>query len=258
MDNRIKNFDGIFNFRDFGGYPTIDGRKVRQGKLYRSAHLNQISGTDQDKLSKMGIGLVVDLRHAPERARQPSLWQAPRVITDPDARGGSSEKVAPHEAFLEHNLKTADDARDYMIRSYLARPDDTAFRQIFQETLVHMASTGEGVLIHCAAGKDRTGTLCAIIQGALGVPQDIIMKDFMLTMQAVNISAMLGPAAQMYSDRYGRTIQPEAIEPMFNVEEIYLQSALNKIENIETYIRNALQISDKEKAALKAAYLEDS
>lgn len=255
MANRVKKFDGIFNFRDFGDYPTLDGRRIRKDILFRSAHLNAISPADNDSLSQMDIGLVVDLRHAPERERQPSLWQAPKVFTYPDPAQGPSARVAPHEAFLEHELETAEDARDYMIGSYTKRPDTPAFRQIFGHTLRHMAATGEGVLIHCAAGKDRTGTLCAIIQGALGVSPDIIMEDFMLTMKAVNIPAIIGPAAQAYSVRYGRKIEPAALEPMFSVEEDYLRSALNVIEDMDYYIREGLGVSDKEKAALKAAYL---
>ena len=255
MSARVKKFEGIFNFRDFGDYPVADGRRIRKKCLYRSAHLNAVSSADKQALSLMGIGLVVDLRHAPERERQPSLWQPAKVFTYPDPSDDSSAKVAPHEAFLEHKLETAADARGYMIDSYTRRPDTPAFRQIFADTLRHMAATGEGVLVHCAAGKDRTGTLCAIIQGALGVSPDIIMEDFMLTMQAVDIPSILGPAAQAYSKRYGRKIKPEALEPMFSVEEDYLRSALNVIEDMDYYIREGLGVSDKEKAALKAAYL---
>ena len=255
MASRIKSFEGIFNFRDFGDYPTQDGRRVKKDILYRSAHLSSISAADNDALSQMDIGLVVDLRYAPERAKQPSLWQAQNVFDYSDPVNEPTAKVAPHEAFLEHELQTPADARAYMMGSYKKRPDMPGFRQIFGDTLRHMAATGEGVLVHCAAGKDRTGTLCAIIQGALGVSPDIIMEDFMLTMEAVDIPAILTPAAQMYSERYGKHFEPEAIEPMFSVEEDYLRSSLNVIEDMDYYIREGLGVSDTEKAALKAAYL---
>lgn len=255
MTSRIKNFDGIFNFRDFGDYPTQDGRRIQKDILYRSAHLNAISADDNNTLSEMDIGLVVDLRYAPERAKQPSLWQPQNVFNYPDPIDKPSAKVAPHEAFLEHELETPADARAYMMSSYARRPDMPGFRQIFGDTLRHMAATGEGVLVHCAAGKDRTGTLCAIIQGALGVSPDLIMEDYMLTMKAVDIPSILEPAAQMYSERYGKNFEPAAIEPMFSVEEDYLRSSINIIEDMDYYIREGLGVSDKEKAALKAAYL---
>jgi len=73
---RIYDFDGILNFRDFGNYSANEGRVVKPGKLFRSAHFNQASDTDLERLAALGIELVVDLRHKPERLRQPSRWPA--------------------------------------------------------------------------------------------------------------------------------------------------------------------------------------
>ena len=78
----------------------------------------------------------------------------------------------------------------------------------------------------------------------------------MLTMTAVDVDSFLVPAAQMFTKRYGRDIDPEAIRPMFGVEEAYLQSSLDAIADMQGYIHDHLGITDKEKAALKAAYLE--
>lgn len=259
MDNRIKSFEAIYNFRDFGGYVTQNGRRVSEGKLFRSAQLHNTTEADLEQLANLDIGLVVDLRHAPERARQPSKWpenKAPRVLTYPDPKDREGAKMAPHEAFVKHELHTPEDARNYMIKSYGARPNDAGFRQIFGDTLRHMANTGDPILVHCAAGKDRTGTLCALIQGALGVDHETIMKDYMLTMTAVNIDEFLGYAATMYEKRYDRPFDPEAVRPMFGVEPAYLESSLATIKDMQSYIREALGLSDKEKAALKAAYLD--
>ncbi|MDB2437778.1 tyrosine-protein phosphatase [Hellea sp.] len=259
MENRIKKFDGVFNFRDFGGYQTQDGKNIKANKLFRSAHLHNTNDADKARLAELGIGLIVDLRHAPERDRQPTQWpeqQSPRRLTYPDPEHGESGKVAPHEAFMKHDLQNPEDARNYMLGSYGTRPHDAGFKQIFGDTLRHMAATGDPILVHCAAGKDRTGTLCAIIKGALGVDEKTIYEDFMLTMTAVDIDQFLKPAAQMFTQRYGRPIDPEAIRPMFGVEEAYLQSSLDAIEDMQAYIHNHLGITDKEKAALKAAYLE--
>ena len=259
MDNRIKKFETIFNFRDFGGYETLSGGKVKTDKLFRSAHLHNTNDKDRVRLADLDIGLIVDLRHAPERERQPTNWPEshdPRRLTYPDPEHGESRKVAPHEAFMQHDLHKPEDARNYMIGSYSKRPHDEGFKQIFGDTLRHMAKTGDPILVHCAAGKDRTGTLCAIIKGALGVDEKTIYEDFMLTMTAVDIDSFLVPAAEMFTQRYGRSIDPEAIRPMFGVEEAYLKSSLDAISDMQGYIHDHLEITDKEKAALKAAYLE--
>ena len=258
MDNRIKKFDTIFNFRDFGGYQTKDGGRVKMDKLFRSAHLNNTNEVDRARLAELGIGLIVDLRHAPERERQPTRWpegHRPRRLAYPDPVGGDSSKVAPHEAFMKHDLHKPEDARNYMLGSYNARPHDDGFKTIFGDTLRHMAETGDSILVHCAAGKDRTGTLCAVILGALDVDQKTQMSDFMLTMEAVDIDAFLEPAAQMFAKRYGRAIEAESIRPMFGVEEAYLESSFAAIDDMQGYIRDHLGITEKEKAALKAAYL---
>lgn len=259
MKNRIKKFETIFNFRDFGGYQTLDGGEIKANKLFRSAHLHNTNETDRAGLAELDIGLIVDLRHAPERERQPTNWpegHAPRQLTYPDPEHGESAKIAPHEAFMKHDLQKPEDARNYMIGSYRRRPHDAGFKQIFGDTLRHMAETGDPILVHCAAGKDRTGTLCAVIKAALGVDEQTIYEDFMLTMTAVDVESFLEPAAQMFTQRYGRSIDPESIRPMFGVEEAYLKSSLDAIGDMQSYISAHLGITDKEKAALEAAYLK--
>ena len=258
---RIYPFETVFNFRDFGGYPVAGGGEVRTGKLFRAAHLNRVSDSELSDIADLGIDLVVDLRYRPERERQPNrFWDGgPRHHFEFMPADGSPEhKVAPHEAFIENDLNVAEDARRYMQRSYSLRPDDAGFRALFAKTLHHMAeSAGEGgdnILIHCAAGKDRTGTLAALILFALGVERDVIVEDFMLTMEAVDIEAMLEPASQMISERAGRPISPDAIRPMFGVEAGYLEAAFDTMGEPVAYLRDALGVGEAETAALRKAY----
>ena len=255
---RIYQFDSIMNFRDFGNYPAANGQRVKAAKLFRSAHFNQASDADLEKLAALDIGLVVDLRHKPERQRQPNRWPehpAPVVLQYPDPKH-ASEELAPHERFIKETLTTPEQARDYMQGSYKARPHDEGFSSIFSQTLKSMAQTGKPMLIHCAAGKDRTGTLAAVILSALGVPFETIMDDYMMTMEAVDIETFLEPAALQMAERYGRTYDANALRPLFHVEPAYLQQSMASIGNTDGYVAKTLGITETERQALREFYLE--
>ena len=117
FEKRNYDFQSIYNFRDFGGYTGLDGREVKAGRLFRSAHLSALIDADLVAIGGLGIDLIVDLRYAPERAKQPSRFPqpTPHVHEYPDAAETKGAKVAPHEAFLEHELYSAADAHGYMM-----------------------------------------------------------------------------------------------------------------------------------------------
>jgi len=266
FEDRNFDFQSIYNFRDFGGYKGLDGRAVKSGRLFRSAHLAALTEEELNAIGKLSLDLVVDLRHAPERKRQPSRFPKPQphVLEYPDAPEAQTAKVAPHEAFLEHKLYSAEDAHGYMLRSYTARPHDAGFKTIFAQTLRFMASAETddpaGVLVHCAAGKDRTGTLCALIQSVLGVSREDIMADYMLTLEAVDIDKIIGPAAEMFSKRYGREIDAQSIWPMFGVMPEFLDAALGGMIDtsggVENYVTETIGLSRSQLNRIRDRYLE--
>lgn len=264
LAERLKPFSSIYNFRDFGGYSGLGNRRVKTGLLFRSAHLHNLSDDDLAVIDGLAIGAVIDLRHAPERTRQPSRWPhmegRAAVLTQPAHAAAEGETVAPHEAFTQQSLYSAEDARGYMLNSYRTRPHDDGFKALFADTLNHMTQDDLdarlGVLVHCAAGKDRTGTLCALIQGLLGVSDTDIMADYMLTETAVDIEAILEPAAAMFTQRYGRAIDADALRPMFGVEPAFLEASLEAMGDMETYARQTLGLSDTKIERLRDRYLE--
>jgi len=267
FEDRNYKFDTIYNFRDFGGYKGLEGRAVKTGQLFRSAHLAALSEEDRAEIGKLDINLVVDLRHAPERAKQPSRFPTPQphVYEYPDSPERLKAKVAPHEAFLEEELYSAEDAHRYMIGSYTQRPHDKGFQKIFGDTLRFMANSPSenisdedspaNILVHCAAGKDRTGTLCAVIQALLGVSHEDILADYMMTLDSVDIDKIIEPAAKMFSERYGRTIKAKALWPMFGVTPEFLDAALNGMGDIEDYALTTLGLDPNELVKLRAQYL---
>ena len=243
----------IRNFRDFGGYSVGSGGRIRDGVLFRSAHFSATSDEDLDFLRSLNIGLVVDLRHGPERGRQPSRFDGAFNVLELEEKD-SHQAYAPHEMFMKEALHEPEDARQYMLGSYAARPKEPVFIQAFSSTLKFMAETGEPFVIHCAAGKDRTGTLAAIIKKTLGVDDKTIMDDFMKTMEAVDIEPMLEPAAKFIGAKFGRVYNPDALRPMFGVEPEYLLASLETIGDFDQYLSETLQISDTDRNRIISQY----
>ena len=256
--SRILPFTTVYNFRDFGDYTNEDGAKIAAGRLFRSAHLNGLAGDDVARFEALSISTVIDMRYVPERQRQPNQLPEGREIKTLafEAVDGQAEvKVAPHEAFLEHDLETAQDARDYMLDSYMRRPNDPAFQDLVRRSLIHMAETGASVLVHCAAGKDRTGTLVALIQTILGVKKEAIFEDYMLTMTAIDMEELLAKAALQISKRYGREYKPNMLRPLFGVSEDYLAQSLEAMGDVQTYLTDIIGLSDDHMNAIRSQYL---
>lgn len=249
----IFKFDKVHNVRDFGGYEGAHGALV-SGKLFRAAHFADASEQDLNRLSAMDIKLIVDLRYLSERERQPNRWPEHRpaqTLAFDATRVGQ----APHEAFMQHDLHKPEDAVRYMMNNYAQRPSVPAFQQIFRDTLINISEQGGGVIIHCAAGKDRTGTLVALLQALLGVSEQDIMQDYMLTMQAVDVDSLLGPAAKIIGEKFGRAYDPESLRPMFGVREAYLHEALKTIGDPQIYMRDALNLDDSVLDNLRKHYI---
>ena len=257
----LLNFDNILNVRDFGGLGISNGSTVATGKLLRGAQLSKMSDKDENKLRKYDIDLVIDLRHKPERERQGSNWHSHTpthtFVYDDQASTHTDNKLAPHEIFIIKELRQPEDARRYMIGSYTDRPSDPGFINVASKSLKHMAETGDHIYVHCAAGKDRTGTFAAIILRALGVSESDVMNEYMLTRDAVDISPILQAAALRMEKQYGRPYNPDALRPIFGVEPEFLSASLDVIGDIETYCRETLGLTENDLISLRKRYLRN-
>ena len=254
----ILKFDNILNVRDFGGHATANGQMVKKGKLLRGAQLSKMSDRDHAQLKKYDINLVVDLRHRPERKRQGSKWpsqaQPDTFVYDDDASTHTNNKLAPHEIFIIQELAGPEDARRYMMGSYSDRPLDPGFINVTAQSLKHMAKTGDHIYVHCAAGKDRTGTFAAILLQAIGVSADDIMDEYMLTRKAVDISPILHAAAIRMEQQYGRPFDAEALRPIFGVEPEFLNASLDAMGDFQTYCTDVLGLTDEDINGLRNQY----
>ena len=245
MTSRLHRFDALDNFRDYGDYATAAGARVRPGRLFRSAHHARASDADLAQLAGYGIGTVVDLRRPVERQRQPSRrpagFDGAVIQSDLDA-----VSEAPHITFLKNADLTPESGRRFMTATYRQMPFTPSHLEVFGAYFGALADNDRPVLIHCAAGKDRTGVLAALTHHLLGVGRDDLIEDFLLTNVAVDLEARAPAIAQQLKAMTGRPAAPDAVVAFMGVEAAYLDAAIGAIEerhgSIDGYLKQALGV----------------
>jgi protein-tyrosine phosphatase len=161
--------DGASNFRDLGGYPTVDKRVVCTGMVFRSGALHALTDADHERLRTLGVRVAVDLRPPEEQAAEPTNAPFLHIVPVPLMRGertSDPSALANGDGYL----------RDRYTEIVLDRASDigTIFRWLARDN-------GLPAVIHCAAGKDRTGVVSAVLLLALGVDEPTVLDDYELT-----------------------------------------------------------------------------
>ncbi|WGM32349.1 tyrosine-protein phosphatase [Brevundimonas sp. NIBR11] len=245
MTSRIHAFDALDNFRDYGGYDIAAGRALKTGRLFRSAHQASVSEADLERLAALDFGVIVDLRRPVERRRQPSKRAAnftgEVLESDLDERG-----EAPHITFLKSADLTPDSGRRFMTDLYRDLPFAAAHLELFSRYFQALGKTDRPVLIHCAAGKDRTGMLAALTHHLVGVHHDDLMEDYLLTNTAVDLVGRAPAIAEQLKGFTGREASNDAVVAFMGVEAAYLEAAVGSIEarhgSIDGYLEQALGV----------------
>jgi protein tyrosine/serine phosphatase len=245
MSDRLHAFEAIDNFRDYGDYATAAGRRVRPGRLFRSAHHGRASAAAVVRLAELDIGAVVDLRRPGERRDQPS--RRPDGWSGLVIEGGIDDGAeAPHITFLKTQDLTPASGRRFMQDTYRRLPFDAAHRDVFSRYFQALADEDRPVLIHCAAGKDRTGFLAALTHHLLGVSRDDMVEDYLLTNAAVDLAGRAPSIARQLHKMTGRVAADDAVVAFLGVEAAYLDAALAEVEarhgSVEAYLRDALGV----------------
>jgi protein tyrosine/serine phosphatase len=158
---------GCVNFRDAGGWRTVDGGEVRRGRLYRSDDPIRITPEGRRAVERLGLAMVVDLRQQTQFSRTPGFADRDRTSHVPLV-----DQVVDHQ-----DPPPLDTARD-MSNLYAGMLDQSRDQvgRVLDVVADHVASGP--VLVHCAFGKDRAGLITAIIHAAIGVPPDDIVADY--------------------------------------------------------------------------------
>lgn len=232
------------NLRDVGGYRTIDGQWVRMGVVYRSQALS-LSAADLAVVDTLGVTADYDLRTTAEIAQAPDVVPAGATYTNLNVLANVS---------LTPTLTSPTAAEQYMQAMEQDFVTDATARAAFGELLTGIADSDGAVLYHCTAGKDRTGWATAVLLTLLGVPQDTVMQDYLLS----NTYYFDSPAVQAELKSMPAA-EAAVYTPVLQVQASYLQAGLAQVTasygSMYNYAVHGLGLSPQTIAKLRAKLL---
>ncbi len=251
------------NFRDLGGMPVRGGGRTRAGLLFRSGHWAKLTAADQRMLVALGLVRIFDFRTEHETQRLPSLLPPGIVSEHLPIEGGTMPMTAIDDALIAGEPQRIDP--DYLIganRSFVREYAPVLRR--FMHALLEGQPAPQ--LIHCTAGKDRTGLAAALVLATLRVEPDAIWADYLKSNEArVRINRrLLGEMRANTAARIGQA-RADALDmtPVLNlltVKRAYLQAAFDAIDedhgSFDAFLAGALDIGDAERRELRRRFLE--
>lgn len=255
-DNRQFNIRHVINFRELGGYPTQDGRVIRDGLLYRSGNLGNLTRRDVERLAAINLYAVIDMRSESERKRVSYTFPLE----------GRAQEI--HLPILElSNARLEKEMMDAMRSGSSVNFDpDERMRILYHDMALHTADSyqkffhillnaqGRPVLWHCASGKDRTGLTAALVMRLLGVHQESIMREYLLSQRSLRRGKVYW-ALRLFK---GNGLA-EAYDVIMSVREHWLRGAFAAIDehwgSFENYVTDGLKLSSAQVEQLKSQYL---
>jgi protein-tyrosine phosphatase len=256
---RYLHLEGGCNFRDIGGLAASDGRSVRWGRVYRAGVLSYFTPADAKRLSALGVRAICDLRRTDERDREPTRWPTPVTTMLTWADGDDAPAVTRR---LGLRRPDAADMRAAMLNLYRGLPRWMAprIRGLFECA----ANDRMPVVVHCSAGKDRTGFAVAVLLAALGVSVDACMEDYLYTNVVGNFEEFVQRRRRTLlgvgDDRQPLFKMPADIRRvLFAADPEYLHAALEQVDSefggLEPYLERAVGLSAQLRGRVQDALL---
>ncbi|WP_338674100.1 tyrosine-protein phosphatase [Streptomyces sp. SCSIO 30461] len=254
---------GVRNFRDVGGLPTVDGRRVRHGRLFRSGHLAHATADDAAFLTSLALHTIFDFRNSADHRLEGPDVELPGVrnvnipLSDP-ADGAEFWRMV-HDGDLEQlrSILSEGKAADRMSDSYRKMVRERTDEH--SRVLHSLAEDSVPALMHCAAGKDRAGLSIAISLLAVGVERDAIEADYLKSNDPHRRYRV------RRSDTSPAGMSPEVMEllrPLFDARAEYLAAAFDTIEETwggtERYLTEGLGLTSATRERLRDRLLDGS
>lgn len=251
-------FTSAKNFRDLGGYRTLDGRTVRWGKLYRSDQLNKLTDADLVRLTALNLNRIIDFRAEHEKEMEPDRLPTNTKIPVVEIPILDSTTQIWHESgdqYLKESFKSIEPVK-FLIQTHveLTTRFTPQIKQFINEII---AANGRPVLFHCAAGKDRTGYAAALLLRILGASKEVALEDYLLSNNYYlpSYSWNLFILKVFKGKRYS-----EVLKGFLEAHPAYLSAAFENLDrefgSFENYVENGLQLTAQEIDLLRDLYLE--
>ena len=253
---RVIDLEGTTNTRDIGGYLTNDLRTIRQRQIIRSENLSRLTAGDFQKLEDIGVKTVIDLRTDREHDHSPTVWlgdNPPRFFHFPIG-DTQNDWFKAQRRLMKKNRFTEEQSLEHMKEGYLMIAEEgTPSYQKLMDLVLDQANWP--ILIHCNAGKDRTGVAVTLILEALGVDRETIMEEYLLTNKigrSGQKAAFIAKESKKYS-RFGRGPSASAWYPMVGVQaemlEAFYASVDEQYGSLDAFL-NELGVDQEARSAL--------
>lgn len=249
---RVLPLEGIHNFRDYGGYPVAGGGRVKRGLLWRSGHHADAIESDLVSVDAISLAHVFDMRGNSERERN-TCRRSTAFSAQVHFFDGETASLAPH-------LEAADGALDVesahraMERIYRELPNREPVLWILRRYFAALANGDGASLVHCYAGKDRTGMAVALLHHALGVHPDDAMDDFLATNRAHNNEARIASGYAAVKDKY-RAADEATVRVLMGVDARYLFAMREAVEaeygSLDVFLDQVLGVTPQVRDALR-------
>lgn len=237
---------GTHNMRDLGDLATVDGRRTRRGRVYRSDALATLTDADRARLAELGVRAVYDFRTDDERMRAPNRLESLAVVQH--VRGFIPRGNLEMFADVNARRLTAATARATMLAQYarLALDHTEHYAWVFRHLL---SADGAPAILHCASGKDRTGVGVALLLLAVGVGRETVLEDYA-------ISHYQRRPVDLFRDG----AVSEAVEEIMSARVDYLDAGLGAIErthgSFDTFFARGLGLTPAERKGLVELLVE--
>jgi protein-tyrosine phosphatase len=256
--------EGAVNVRDVGGYRSAYGREIIRGRLFRGDSLSQLTRPDHERLEQLGLRTVIDFRTPGEILlsgpdRLPHGVELAQLPVSGGDLGSIYELIASGDHDRQRRKLGDGRAASFMVEMNRAFVADKRQREAFGAALRLMCAAEElPLLYHCTGGKDRSGWMTAIVLTALGVPRELVLRDYLLS----NDFHRTGyTKLRLDLVKTGIVRDPDLLRPILELSPTYLGAAFEEADrrysSFEEFLTRGLGVSDAMLAGLRRALLGD-